>query len=183
MKVKLSNVRLAFADLWEPRPGMNGGAARYGAKLIFEPDSKAHKAMEAALQEVAEEKWGKAAAKVVKSLGTDKKCLRDGDNSTNKDGDIYDGFEGNLFVAAYNKKKPTTINRQRDHVEDDGTIYAGCRVNAIVDVYAMERTGQGKSINASLGGVQFFKDDDAFGGGGRVAADDFDEIDDDDFEF
>ncbi|EOA7521129.1 ssDNA-binding protein, partial [Escherichia coli] len=34
----------------------------------------------------------------------------------------------------------------------------------------------GKRINASLGGVQFLRDGDAFAGGGVASADDFDDI-------
>lgn len=34
----------------------------------------------------------------------------------------------------------------------------------------------GKRINASLGGVQFYRDGDAFAGGGVASEDDFDDV-------
>ena len=41
-------------------------------------------------------------------------------------------------------------------------------------VYAYDNKGKG--IGFSLGGVQFFKDGDAFTGGGVASTDDFDDI-------
>jgi hypothetical protein len=58
----------------------------------------------------------------------------------------------------------------------DGKPYAGCFVNAVVELWAQDNQ-YGKRINASLGGVQFAADGDAFGGGGvRTEADDFDDL-------
>lgn len=183
MQVKLPNVRLSFADLYKPRPGLNGGDPRYGAKLIFEPGSKQAKAIEAAIEAVAVEKWGKNGAKIAGTIDSSKMCLRDGDLATDKDGNIYDGYEGMQYVAAYSKRQPTLVDRARNAVDsDDGTFYPGCYVNAIIDIYAMDVAGRGKSINAALGGLQFFKDGDSFGGGAKVSADQFDEIDDDSFD-
>ncbi|MWN55950.1 ssDNA-binding protein, partial [Escherichia coli] len=52
---------------------------------------------------------------------------------------------------------------------------AGCYVNAVIDIWAQDNNF-GKRINASLGGVQFLRDGDAFAGGGVASADDFDDI-------
>jgi hypothetical protein len=59
---------------------------------------------------------------------------------------------------------------------EDGKPYSGCYVNCSLELWAQDNS-YGKRINAQLGGVQFFKDGDAFSGGGSAAdADDFDEI-------
>jgi hypothetical protein len=59
----------------------------------------------------------------------------------------------------------------------DGRPYAGCFVNASVELWAQDNNF-GKRINASLRGVQFFKDGDAFSGGGAASDDEFDSVED-----
>lgn len=55
-----------------------------------------------------------------------------------------------------------------------GRPYSGCYVNATITIFAYDN--QGKGISASLGGVQFFRDGDAFAGGGVASEDDFDDL-------
>lgn len=45
----------------------------------------------------------------------------------------------------------------------------------MIDVWAQDNNF-GKRINASLGGVQFLRDGDAFAGGGVASEEDFDDI-------
>ena len=45
----------------------------------------------------------------------------------------------------------------------------------MIDIWAQDNNF-GKRVNASLGGVQFLRDGDAFAGGGVAAPDDFDDI-------
>jgi hypothetical protein len=62
--------------------------------------------------------------------------------------------------------------------EADGVVYSGCYVNGIIDLWA-QNNNYGKRINATLLGVQFAGDGEAFSSGGSSAsADDFDDIDD-----
>jgi len=66
-------------------------------------------------------------------------------------------------------------------VEADGVIYSGCYVNAIIDLWAQDNQF-GKRINATLLGVQFAYDGDAFASGGSgVSVDDFDDLDNEAF--
>ena len=57
----------------------------------------------------------------------------------------------------------------------DGRPYAGCYVIANVELWAQDNN-YGKRINASLRGVQFLRDGDAFSGGGAASEDEFDEV-------
>ncbi len=57
----------------------------------------------------------------------------------------------------------------------DGKPYSGCYVNGIVDIWAQDN-GFGRRLNATLKGVQFVKDGDAFSGGTAVSADAFDDL-------
>jgi hypothetical protein len=110
---------------------------------------------------------------ILKGLAaTDKLCLHDGDAKSG-----YEGFEGNLFISARSKVRPSVFDGQRNELtEADGKPYSGCYVNVSLELWAQDNQF-GKRINAQLRGVQFLRDGDAFSGGTRPAdADEFDEI-------
>jgi Protein of unknown function (DUF2815) len=172
MKVKLNNVRLAFPALFEPKTVNGEGEPRFSAAFIFPPDHPCVKEIEAAIAQVAKEKWGPKADSILKSLRTGLKvCLHNGDEKAE-----YEGYPGNMFVSASNKARPLVIDRDRSALTAaDGKPYAGCYVNTSIDIWAMDNNF-GKRINASLGGVQFYRDGDAFAGGGVASEDDFDDV-------
>lgn len=178
MEVQLKNVRMAFANIFKPK-SVQGSDPKYSAAFLMSPDSKNTSALEAAIEQVAEEKWGKKAPEVLRELRKkDRVCLREGDDKKN-----YDGFEGMMYLSASNSVRPNVFDRDGSELSSaDGRPYSGCYVYAIVDVWAQD-SEFGKRINASLKGVKFFKDGDAFTGGGVSSASDFDDlgdIDDDD---
>lgn len=171
MKIKLSNVRLSFPGLFRPEPFKPGDPPKYKATFLVEKGSEQHKQVEAAILAAAREKWGAKAEKILASIrnNPNKFCYQDGDTKA------YDGYEGNFALAAKNALRPTVIDRDRTPLaEDDGKPYAGCYVNGLVDIFAYENSGNG--ISASLMGVQFAGDGDAFAGGGVANADDFDDV-------
>ena len=168
-RVMLKNVRLAFPSLFEPS-AYGEGEPSYQATLIM--DQAQADGLDKVLATVAREKWGAKADAQLKALrSTGKVCLRDGDEKPD-----YDGFQGNMFVAARSKTRPTVVDGQRNPIsERDGRIYAGCYVNASVEVWAQDNA-YGKRINCTLRGIQFVRDGEAFGGGRPAAADEFDEL-------
>lgn len=183
MIVKLKNVRLAFPDLFEPRPDVDGNNPKFGANFIFEKGDANHKALSAAMKAVAIEKWGDNGEKILKTLENTKRCCRDGDTNLDKEGNTYNGFEGMQYVVARRSPKqgrPMIIDRDKTPLlPEDGKPYGGCYVNASIDIYALDKPKIGKSVNADLRGVQFVKDGDAFGGGTAVSEDEFDDLGDD----
>jgi len=172
MQVKLSNVRLAFPQLFEARTVNGEGEPAFSATFILAADHPAVAEIKKAMIAVAKEKWGEKWEEIVKGLkATDKLALHDGDAKTQ-----YQGFAGNLYVSARNRVKPLVIDGNKSPLTSaDGKPYAGCYVNAVVDVWA-QSNNYGKRINASLGGVQFFADGEAFSGGGAASADDFEPV-------
>lgn len=184
--VKLKNVRLAFPDLYEPRADENGDNPKFGANFIFEKGDPNHKAMSRAFKEAATEKWKANGEKVIKSLETNKKCLRDGDTNLDKEGNVRDGYEDKMYVVARrapSKGRPMVLDRDKSPlVQADGKPYGGCYVNATVEVYALDKPKIGKSINAELRGVQFVKDGEAFSGGTALSEDEFDSLEEDEFD-
>jgi len=132
--------------------------------------------MKNAVNAVAKEKWGAKAPAILAVLKKDNRVSFKEDARTNADGEAYDGFEGMWSASASNKKRPTTINRDRTPVsETDNVLYSGCYVNAFVDVWPQDNE-HGKRINVALTGVQFVRDGDAFGGSKVASADAFQDI-------
>lgn len=172
MKLKIKNVRLVFPQLFTAKAVKGEGDPAYSASFLIGKDDPQIKIINAAVEQVGKDKWGAKWPQIKKEIETkDRGILHDGDMKA-----TYSGFEGNLYINARNKVRPTVADRQRVTVtESDGVIYGGCYVNAIVDVWAQDNQF-GKRINASLMGAQFVKDGEPFSGGGVASVDDFEEI-------
>lgn len=173
MKVKLENVRLAFPNLFEARAfGDDGKDPAYGASFIFPKTHSAYKLVQDAIEAAAKDQWKGKATDMLKQLRTaDKTCLHDGDGKPD-----YDGFPGNFFVASRNKARPLIIDRDKSPLtQSDGKPYAGCYVNATIDIWP-QANKWGKRVNATLSGVQFYKDGDAFTGAPPATPDDFEDL-------
>jgi len=174
MKIKLANVRLAFPQLFEAKTVNGEGKPAFSASFLISPDDSQIQTIKAAIEQVARDKWGAKADAVLKQMNAqDKTALHDGDVKSN-----YSGFEGNLYVSARSATRPLVIDRDKTLLaEADGKPYAGCYVNASVELWAQDNN-YGKRVNASLRGVQFLRDGDAFAGGGAASDDEFDDLSD-----
>lgn len=178
-RVILNKVRISFMDaLFAPKSFEANSPPRFGATFIIEPNSKNAKALDDAMKEVALAKWPKGGEKILEELIRKEKTAYGERDKLNGAGEPYQGFEGNYFVTAYNKTRPTVIDKDKSPlVASDGKPYGGCFVNAIIDIYAQDGE-YGKRINASLAGVQFHSDGDAFGGGAPASPDQFPDLED-----
>ena len=172
MKIKLKNVRLAFPNLFKPTAGAAGGEAAYNAAFLIPKDHPQIAEIRNAMKEVAKAKWGEKARTMYDLLEKqDNLALHDGDNKEH-----LGGYAGNYYVNARNKVRPLVMDRNKDELaSDSGKPYSGCYVNVVVEFWAQDNQ-YGKKINASLGGVQFYADGEAFTGGASATADDFDDI-------
>ena len=175
MIVKLRNVRIEFPILFTPKAFNGQGKAAFSAAFIMEKDHEGIKTLQEAIKEVATEKWGAKATETLKKLRmSDDLCLHDGDTKPE-----YDGFAGNMFLSARSYQKPLVVDSNKAELtEVEGKPYAGCHVHVSVDLWAQDN-GFGKRINATLRGVRFYKDGEAFAGGAPAGEDEFDEFDDD----
>lgn len=172
MKIKLENVRLAFPALFEAKTVNGEGEPAFSAAFIMSPDHPAVKQLRDAFEALGKDKWGAKWPTVKKDIeAKDRYALHDGDTKAD-----YDGYAGNLFVSARNKTRPLVIDRDKSPLTSaDGRPYAGCYVHASIELWAQDNN-YGKRINASLRGVQFFKDGEAFAGGGAASDDEFDAV-------
>lgn len=173
MKVKLKKVRLSFPNLWEPKEFKTGdGKPRFDATFLIEPGSENDKAIKAAILDAAKETYGAKWQATLKSLegNSNKYAYLDGNL---KD---YDGYEGMMYLACHSKARPYICDRDPNVAlaADSGRPYAGCYVNATVEIYAQK--GENQGIRASFTGVQFAADGDAFSAGKPASPEDFDTV-------
>ena len=187
MSIKLANVRLAFADIFTATDFNNDGKFAYKATLLLEPGSENEAKVRKAIVEAAKVQWhDKAKAELSAIEKKDRTCLHDG---SDKD---YDGFDGLLYVSASNKQRPTIVDKRGLAIIDEsgdtvdrqgkpagpakgGVPYSGCYAHASIEIWAQDNKW-GKRINASLGGIMFHKDGEAFAGGKATSVEEFDEF-------
>lgn len=173
MRILIRDVRLAFPVLWKATAPKTGGDAAFSGSFLLPKNHKQLAELNAAFVTLAKEKWGVKADAILKALKAgDKVCLHNGDSKSE-----YEGFEGNFYISARAKVRPTVFDQLRNELsEADGKPYSGCYVNVSLELWAQDNS-YGKRLNAQLRGVQFLRDGDAFAGGSRPAdADEFDEI-------
>jgi len=176
MEVRITNVRIAFATLFEPRSVNGEGDPRFSATFIIEQASPLAKALDKAITQVATEKWKDKAPGVLKKLFSEGRvCLLKG-AKTNQSGEVYEGFEDTWSINSSNKARPTVVDRNRSPLtQADGKPYSGCYVNAVVELWAQDNNW-GRRVNATLKGVQFVRDGDAFTGTRVASADAFEDL-------
>jgi hypothetical protein len=191
-KVKLKNVRIAFCDtLIDPKEYEAGdGKFRHSATFLIEPGSDNAKAIEAAIKGEAATVWQKKADAILTSIrgNSNKFCYCDGNA---KD---YDGFEDMMYIASHRKAadgKPLLMDSLPSDEDPtrpakllgkdgkwvpgkEGRIYAGCYVNATIEIYA--QAGANSGMRCGLMGIQFYRDGDSFSGASRAKDDDFEPI-------
>lgn len=181
MKIQFE-ARLAFPQLFEAKTVNGEGEPAFSASFLVEDadptvtikqgGKKVQVKLSKVIETVGSEKWGAKWAAVKKEIeAKDRSAIHDGDLKSS-----YAGFPGNHYMSARNKTRPLVIDRDKTPLTaQDGRPYAGCYVVASLELWAQDNN-YGKRINASLRGVQFLRDGDAFAGGGAASEDEFDEV-------
>jgi hypothetical protein len=176
-KVKLTKVRLSYPALFKPKPGIDDPSKKkYMASFIFDKtDEKNKKAIEKAYEEVCKAAFN---GKVPNFKG-DSYPIRDGDETTKQGEDRGPEYAGKFYVTAKNDRRPVLKDGQKNTLhEDDGTLYGGCYVNAIIRLYAVDNSEKKiKGVFASLEGVMYAAKGEAFGAS-AVSDSEFDDFED-----
>lgn len=170
--VTLKKVRLSFPHLFEPTASIENGPKKYRAAFLIDPSTEEGKAnlkvLNAAIDKAAVGVWKtkEKADKIRAKLDSDRSGLRDGEDATNKEGDVYAGYEDMKFITASNGKKPKVLRRDKSVIDSSeaAEIYGGCYVNAVVSVWAtnQEKHG-GNGIFFTLEIVQYHSKGEPFG--------------------
>lgn len=183
MKVKLNDVRISFChSLFKAEDYQGNKKMRHSASFLIVPGSANDKAIQAAIKAEALDTYGKRADAVLESVRgqNNKFCYTKGDLKADK----YEGYEGMLVLSAHRKEEqgPPGVfgntagpdGKPARLTVNDGKPYAGCYVNATVDIYAQKEPNVG--IRCGLIAVQFWRDGDAFASGSVANPDDFETL-------
>jgi hypothetical protein len=200
IRVFISNARLSTYNLWKAGAFEEGQEVKYGADFIFGPDTKfyGYKTVEVdgkpklvvdrsktinikqVFVDVANSEWKGKGVEMLKSFGKNEKALRDGNAKLDKSGNVKEGYEDALYLAAKKPEKhgrPLYVNQEGTGTVDekDGTLYSGAYVNGVVDIYAVNN-GKIKGVHAKLVSIQKLRDGDAFSGGAPASMDDYEAV-------
>lgn len=179
--IRVSNVRFSHPHLDRPFKGSNdsdnkNAIAKYGVTGMLPKNTHAaaKKLIEERIEAILKENK-------VKALASEKKFLRDGDESDK------DEYEGHWTISAREERRP--ILRQ---ALDDGSLeivepedakevfYGGCWGSLLIRPW-FQNNKFGKRVNAGLTAATKKADDEAFGEG-RISEDEVDEAFEDDEE-
>jgi hypothetical protein len=150
--IKITNARLSFPSLFR-RSVFEGKEGKFEATFLIPKNDPVIKQIKKAIEEKISE------AKI--RVPSEKLCLKDGDVIFDEKG--YEGYEGHYSLKASNNDRIYIVDQRNKPITEDGNIvYAGCYVNAIIDLW-VQNNAYGKRINANLHGIQFVKDGDPFG--------------------
>ena len=175
MSVKLQNVRLSFSALFVAEQYQGAGPFKFRASFLFDKTQPCYAELDAAVEQVAREKWGAKATALIPAIKSDRRmcCLWDGNLKPD-----WNGYPGKWALVATNEERPIVVDRNKAALTAaDGKPYDGCYVNATVELWAQDNQF-GKAVRASLRTVTFLRDGDAFGGGTAITADEIEDVTD-----
>lgn len=172
VRVRTGKIRISFPHLFEKYEK----SGKYQAQLMIPKGSDTEdvlrKAIENAKLDGKTRLWGG------KMPGRLDVSMKDGDEP-NDDGDVFPENAGHLLLAAKSNTKPSVYDTDGGEAFDAESVYAGCYVQAIFDVYPYANDSKG--IAFALSGVKKLADGERLGGGGyKPSSDDFDDAEDDD---
>ena len=177
----LSNCRLSFPQLVEPKAFQEGSPKKYSADLIIDPASDDWKKVMSNIMVVAQEKWKDQAQAVLGMIQNDRRlrCFGNGAEKISKTKmTVYDGYPGMVYLSVSNNNAPQAIEQSGKAVPPDNTMaysqvarkcYGGCRINAAVRFYCQDNQF-GRGIRGELIAFQFGTDDTPFGDGDTDAS-------------
>lgn len=171
-KVLLKDVRISFPNIYVPKSVQDSKDERYSSSFLFAADHPCVALVTNAMREAAKGKWDGKAKEIYEMLkAADKLAIHNGNGKSQ-----YEGFAGMLYINASNKTRPIVLDGDKAPLtQADGKPYAGCYVNAMIELWAQDNK-YGKRINASLLGIQFLRDGQPLAGGGVASADDFEAV-------
>lgn len=107
--------------------------------------------------------------------------IRDGDKKLDKDGNLTESA-GHWLLTLKNAKPPVLVDRFREPLDPEfRDLVGGCWGNVIFWPY-VSKANPPYGVYGSLGGFQFIKLEEAFGGRRINAATDFEDLGDGDFD-
>lgn len=179
-QVYLKGVRLSYPHLHKRQKANEDADPKFSASFLIDPSTTQGKKninlIKTAIQAAREKEGWPDKLK----LKEGRSCFFDGNDNTDDEGEIKAGYEDMMVIKASNADVVALFTRARKNVDPDNSpFYAGCEVECKLGVFGTKKGGS-PGIFASLDGVRFWDDGEAFGKS-AVKNDDWDE-DDEDFD-
>lgn len=176
-KVVTGTVRLSYVHLFEPYAQDSDQDEKYSCVILIPKSDKVTlKKIQAAIDAAAEQgKHSKFDGKIPANLVT---TLHDGD----EEGDLEKNpeYEGHMFMSISSKTKPGIVDQNVNPILDSTEVYSGAFARVSINAFPYNYKGK-KGVSFGLNHVQKVKDGDYLGGRSR-AEDDFESIDDSEFD-
>lgn len=176
-KVITREVRLSYANLWEPK-SINGGTPKFSVSLIIpKSDTRTVSKLEAAIKSAYNEGESKLKGngKTVPPLAAIKNPMRDGDVERPDD----PTYANSYFINANSSTAPGIVDSSCEPILERSQVYSGVYARASINFYAFNSNGN-RGIACGLNNIQKLRDGEPLGGKSR-AEDDFATYDDDNF--
>lgn len=186
LRVQLFKVRLSHPHIYKQKGfGESNENPAFSAKFFLDKDTPKGKrnieliedAIEAAKDKGKTSVWKGKLPKIKK----DNQPFYDGDDDDDGERDIKPEEEGQMVLRTRTYKRPRVLDIDKEPVEEgeDGSPYAGCYVDAIVEFWPQMYNNVPR-INCELKGVRFRADGEPFSGDSPISADDFKDDDEED---
>lgn len=165
-------VRVSYPTLFTARAVNPGDDPKFGIVLMFDKTNAEHKEclrkLFADAQAVFNEEWpDPATAPRIPLVGHDKSPIKDGDKALNQQGvpvkEKNPEYAGHFIIRAGTFQRKPVVDRDRAEILDSNAVYGGCFCKVNINPYTYNYPTS-KGVTFGLNGVQFWKDDDPFGG-------------------
>lgn len=192
-RIILKNVRLSYANLFEPRPVGEGDNAKlkYSTALIIPYDHPQVEKLKEIIDALGKSKFGSGWAAVkrkrnplrdpmkeYKQARTEAEEEGDDPNEIPKpDESVRDAYTLNVS----SDRKPQIVDKSLQPILDDSEIYSGCYVNISLGGFSYDRPDN-KGVGFGLNNVQLIKQGERLGGAPN-ADEEFEMVDDEDEGF
>jgi hypothetical protein len=176
LKFRVDGGRVSYPTLNEPRQYQGEGKHRYSIDIVIDNEAAYNKIVKLGKAAIAATVGAAKADKVYAELVAKNKVPY-GSGALKASSA---GYEGNWFITGHTETAPTLLDNVAG---EDGKpailkrpqsrIYSGCQANTVFSLYYQSKWGR---LCASFSGVQFARDDEAFGGSAPASADEFEAV-------
>lgn len=172
--------RASFPVLATPKPiGKNpkpDATPKYQLTILFDAAAQKtqdYKDLEAAVEKAIDAKWGKSRPRRIKSPFLTIDDLRNKVPTGYEEEHTFARLASEAPVGVVVAEPDGKLRRLESAADIKKELYAGCRVQAAINVYAWEHPEGGCGVSFGLANVKKTADDEPFGATNSDAADDF----------
>lgn len=168
--------RASFPVLVEPKQINNTGEPKYQLTILFDKaaqQTQDYKDLEAAVEKAIQDKWGTNRPRKVKLPFMTIDDLRNKVPAGYTEEHTFIRLSSTVPVGIVMKQPDGTLRRLESAADIKRELYAGCEVQASVNVYAWQHDVGGAGVSFGLANICKVGEGEPFGASNADAADDF----------